>query len=330
MSDKKGSASSVLLVIIVIVAVAAIFFISSGGRLPFSLGSAGISYDNTVITVTDKLISDLRPISNSETNLLFFVTNKGDKTVDSVDMRIVDKVGFDIKSLQCHEDELSGRVAVAGSSCEIRKIASGDSREVRIVMETNVDLEPTDEPAPALVKYKISFPYSGKRFAQIPVVGAERELPAGVRFLIDSPTVGPVQVDVEPPVGAKREVDGRLVDENFGREGLTFAVNLKFSDVGAPSGSREPVVFKDDSVQVKLENVEVETCDGKKPGAQGDTIKLDVKDQKLPFEIKCTMRPTGSDIQSHIFATLDVQFDYTYSFTVSESNFQIIPPVRTT
>ncbi len=328
----KASSTLTIVVLVLIVVVAVMVlpnlgltFSGSGGNVPIS----NIEYSNDVITVEDFSISDRSPFSGTSIAMSFSVKNNGDNDFDeSNDLTVTftDLPNIDGIKLKCPD-----YVTFVSDdfSCKIKNLESADSKMVQAEFAVKSGI--TDEIKTSTIKYSVSYNLDGVIEAKIPVVESPTFLPNDARFEASAPTYGPIQVSIRPPVGKERIENGRTITDNFAYTNLPFSLELSVNDIG--SLNHEQVKFEKanldsgrEKFQISLENLEVILCDKTtKKISDGTQTLITTPEQKIPFDIKCNMKPTGSEN----YYIGDVVIRYAYDYRLLGSETLTIRPFKT-
>ncbi len=313
----KGVSASIVVVALVVVLVAVFVFYNSGS-LPFSPTK---TYDNTVIHLTQKLISDSTPLQNEKVNIMFYVTNQGDKTVNDVKVNFFDIVGFSNNVLLCQTGDSTQMVqSTDGRTCDIMNILPGDARQVSLTITAS---SPTSQ---GIVQYSVGYDYSGTRTIEIPIIDQGASLPSGIHYIINPSTVGPIQVSIQPPVGSQQVVNGNAVTENFARLNVPFTLQFSVSDVGNPEGTKMQTVLQPSTLTVSATKFSIDQCvsdyqfSKTQTSASGSTV-TNTHALAIPDDtsVTCVMEDDSSAINVFDMGTVQISFNYHYSFENTDS-----------
>ena len=329
--------AAISIIIIIIIAVAAIiilprlginFVVPGGGNVPIST----VKYSNNVISIDEFSISDRSPFSgkNIDTTgsvtIMFSVTNNGDKDFDNskpdgnknLEVEFTDLPNIAEMKLVCPDGT---EVKSPRFVCEITKLESFDSKRITAEMKVKTGIK--DEIQISQIKYSVSYRMVGGVEARIPIVEDPLFLPQGAKFQAGTPTYGPIQVSIKPPVGRERKVAGQTVIDNFAYKNSPFNLELRVSDVG--SLVKEQVKFEkaEEKLEIKLENLQTVFCDKMTKNEAGDVTTL-VKEpeQKVPFDIVCNIKSALNEQtrdQNYFIGSVSVNYNYDYKLTGSET-----------
>lgn len=312
----KGISAAIIVVVIVIVAAAVFLF--SQNLLP--IGTTTRTYDNTIIHLTQKLISDNTPLVGEKVSIMFSVANQGDKAVNDVSVNFFDMPGFSNSQLSCQTGDSTQMVPSSdGRTCDIMNIQPGDARQVSLTIVASGDTPQ------GVVSYSVGYDYSGTRMVEIPIIDPGATLPNGINYIVNPATVGPIQVSIEPPIGSQRVVNGNTVTENFARTNIPFTLKFSVSDVGNPEGTKGPIVLQSSSstpgLNVTVTKFKIDQCDTPKLQISGRTATND-KALTVPDDtsITCVLEyDSNTPITPFEMGTVQISFNYHYSFTNTES-----------
>lgn len=341
MGKRKGQTSNAIIIIIIIAVVIVAYFvltnpdILSGFNLDFGRGGETVKpYSNDIITLTGKTISNKNPLAGSTTTIEFYVNNNGDKIVEYAEVFFTDLPGLsDFKIMQCEGgrkekmndverkcifDKGSSECKEADNDC---RLSSFDARKVRVVLTTDQSIKTT---RPITIRYQVSYLYGGKRTIRIPIVNDIAQLPKEVKFDPGKQTYGPIQVDVEPPVGREREELKQRIVENFAYQDTPFSITFNFKNIGSSSlGTIEPVILAGNSLTVSLENLQMVLCDKLETATGSTTLILKEGNVnggwKIPFSVSCSLQSAVTEsTRAYEIGNMTLDFKYNYKFMNSE------------
>ncbi len=312
----KGASAAVVIIVLLIIGIAVYFLFTSGGNVGLFQGGGPViserSYSNDIISIEDKSISIVDPFANSETSLSFDVKNNGDKDVD-VKVIFTNLPGFSSIEIKCGDTQFGAGARECDFSGQNR-LKSLDAKKITAVL-TAADLKVV---TPVKIFYEVNYNYHGEKEGRVPILGVDtKNLPSGVSFITSSSTYGPVQVDIDPPVGRRKQENNAVVTENFGREGLPFSMKFSFRNVG----KAKEIVLNDGSQILEFDKneLEIDNCDrlASKNGVW--SLSADEKFDGKPLTVGCTFKPKLSDVGLYEFVDIKVSFDYMYRLTFEDS-----------
>lgn len=304
----KGQAAVAAVIIIVIAIVVLFVYFGQGGiSLPGFTGAQEIVYNNAVVTVTDKMVSDRVPFDGQKTTIEFTVRNNGKGEVKGVSVSLEPPTGF-TSSLKC------GDASSAARKCTF-DMDEGDATDVLITLTA---LEGITQILPVDVRYSVEYKYSGEREVHIPVVGDRDDPPRGQTFFTGDSSIGPLQISVTPPP-ARQTADGRSAV--FAVSGIPFKLDFSISDVGGVgTGSVEPVVLKGNQLTLETsQNLKIIFCD--KIDADTKALK---DDEEVPFDESCRFEATGAGGEVADSSVKIKLNEYAYKISLVDS-FTIVP-----
>ncbi|MDI6798889.1 MAG: hypothetical protein QMD12_02750 [Candidatus Aenigmarchaeota archaeon] len=305
---RKGGAGTIILILIIAVIGIAVFYFLS--RKPptdqTQPDQTQPRYKNDVITVESISISNPEPYSNGITTLSFLVRNNGEFPAD-VKIDFFSIPGFVFKSLYCDLVPTNER------KCEF----SGDnSIEPLSYREVSLTLQAPNVSSPTsfTISYYIEYNYSGFRKMDIPIVdGITRKEPLG-KFEQSKPTYGPVLLEFEPPIGAERKEDNRIIREYWARQNEPFLVKMRFRHIGSGSvGNILPVNISKEKIRFNISEIEIAQnlpCDF-------DEYIKPRKDVLVPKDLMCHFISTTD--QPEVTGTIYAEFNYTYRYIRTET-----------
>ena len=302
----KGVSGGAVVLILLILVVVGYLFLSGAFTGQQCLVNCGtVSYSNNVISLENKIVSVVNPISGSKTNIEFNVKNNGDKTVNDVSVDFGNPAGFSAVNLDCG----TGAQKKSATSCSFNLDSLDDRKIVTTLTAASFSSLTTVD-----IFYKIEYPYSGSRSGMIPVLGKNvASLPPGISFTQAPGTIGPVQATIQPPVGALGQQGGATSHENFAKEGRQFHITFDIQNIG----NAKQVILAKQKI-LTLDGADIEACN------KLDNSGMMLGDEKLPLTVQCTLTPTFTNIELYKFINVNVnyQYDYTLQFT---DRFTILP-----
>jgi hypothetical protein len=139
------------------------------------------------------------------------------------------------------------------------------------------------------------------------------------KYTISDPSVGPIAVDFEPPVGAETRQGNQVVKEYWGVKGDSFEVRMNFKQAIQTnvltniSGSR---------IKIKLQGLSIDSksnCDFN----SGLTAKFTVPVGQTQTPLSCFFTATPFST-SETMTVIDVNFAYTFE-TIKDETFTVTP-----
>jgi hypothetical protein len=330
----KGSAGAIAAVVAIVVVAVAGYLIFSQGAFPgLGILQTG-SFSNNVVSVENLVVTDSQPFEGSETSVMFFVRNSGEETIDEVVVDFFDMPGFDKSSMKIKcgfADEFS-----SSSKCSIRDFEPFDVQPVEATFRASPLQLNTDQRYD--VRYSVGYFFETSREAFIPIVSDVATAPRNVRFSLSKAPYSPVQVVIEPPVGAVRTEGSSTITENFARTGSSFKLKFSASDVrGGVDPDIETVEFGGDSGYMVLsaDDFDISVCDRFKLSTDLSDDELGVKVTKdtnpflrvtavpseeieVPFTAECSMTPHAQRIDDP-FVLGKVRIDYGFEYLIKSS-----------
>jgi len=269
-------------------------------------------YKNEVLVQDKYVLTRTNPFTDSTTSIRFYLKNFGR---DPVPKAIVNF--FDLKNMS-HSLTCQGGSQLDDHTCEFTDILSLDSRYISLTINTPSGDE-IKSPTNFVIKYKISFDYSGFRRLIIPVIDDMQESEPQNKYTISDPSVGPIAVDFEPPVGAETRQGNQVVKEYWGVKGDSFEVRMNFKQAIQTnvltniSGSR---------IKIKLQGLSIDSksnCDFN----SGLTAKFTVPVGQTQTPLSCFFTATPFST-SETMTVIDVNFAYTFE-TIKDETFTVTP-----
>lgn len=314
MKGDSGTAIVAVIILVIAIAVLFIYFGGSGGlNIPGFIGAQPVVYSNDIIAVIDKFVSDNVPYEGQDTTIEFTVKNNGQGVAEGVKVMLDPPTGF-TSSIRCGDKQ----------SC-IFDLDEGDAVDVMINLKAIEDVEqilPTD------VRYSVSYPYNGSREIHIPITQNKNTLPRGQTFFVGDPTYGPVQISVTPPDPRPTSDGGTAVYAVSGPPATPFEMSFRVDNVGGGGfGTVKPVVMSGDDLKLTLTNLDIVFCDKidaatKSLSIRSGTSQFGITGFQVPFEVKCTFKPTST--QELADGKMIIDFGYEYELVFSEK-FSILP-----
>lgn len=320
------------IVVLIILAVAAVvilprlginFALPSGGNVPVQT----VKYSNNVISIEDYSISDRSPFSGETPDLtgsvtiMFSVKNNGDKDFDDSNqngnrnLRVTfeNLPNIDSMDLRCPDGTIVNK---APFICKIQKLESLDSKRIQADMKVRPGIK--EQIQISQIIYSVSYRMTGGVEAKIPIVEDPIFLPQGAKFQVGSPTYGPIQISIKPPVGRERKIGSQTIVDNFAYKNSAFNLEFSVNDVG--SLQKDPVKFgKGEKLEIKLENMQAVFCDKLNKNSAGDVLTLITDpEQKVPFNTACNIKSISSS-ESFLIGSLSIKYEYDYKLTGLET-----------
>lgn len=307
----RGQAAFAVILIIAIIAVVGYLLYSSGGFPGQSIGT--VTYSNNVLSLDDKTVTSRTTFPGDTIGIGFNLQNNGDREISDI------RVSFNLPAYVESSTIKCGFVAdsLKGSFCDIRSIESLDQQPVSLDMKLVGDIG-TSSSISIPVTYSVRYNYDGENFIRIPVVDDPDLVPSGLSYTIGTPTYGPVQVTIDPPVGREREVAGTRVVENFAFQDKPVSFKFRFSDV---TSSRSLVKLTREGLKITLDGLQLIPggCD-----RLDDSLNLKNDEEELPLSISCSMRAVPSADGGVRFGEIHVSYAYEYTISGTE-NFVVTP-----
>jgi hypothetical protein len=298
------------------------YLIFTGTRLEDIFKPAGPKYDNQIITVVSKIADPATPYAGTLAMLNLEIQNKGDYAVEYTEVAFTDIPGFELVDLICETGSRQGRKCVFEGE---NKIGIFETRAVSAVLKAAEVSTKTK----VTVVYEISFKYQGFRRAQIPILPENaKDLPKGVSYSVSAPTVGPIQVEFEPPVGRTRVEKDVTIVENFARENVPFTITFTVKDIVSP---KSPVVFGTggNTIRISTDKLSVIDCNkfeisSAQQSSEYNTNLVLSQAEELPFTIQCIFK--GAAVGSLAYGTgiVDAYLEYMYK-NIGSQSFTILP-----
>jgi hypothetical protein len=267
-------------------------------------------YKNDIMVQEQPILTRTNPYTDSSTSIRFYLRNYGRDTVPKAFVNFFDFHGME-HSLTCQ-----GGSQVDDHTCEFTNIPSFENRFVSFTIYT-----PSDIPAPTsfVISYEISFDYSGSRRIIIPVIDDMQESEPKNKYSISDPSVGPIAVDFEPPIGAEKQQGDQTVTEYWGVKGDSFEVRMNFKQAVETSVVTN---ISASDIKLKLQGLSIDSklsCDFN----SGLTAKSTVSVGQSSVPLSCFFVPTSFS-GSEKMTTIDVNFAYTFD-TIKTVTFTVVP-----
>ncbi len=307
------ASSNPIIIIIFILAIGGFAYIYSTGGIPssfqFESGTPLILYNNEIIKISNKFISDNSPFSGQSSNIEFVLTNVGNAgTIKGVNIELNPTTGFN-SDITCNNLSCSNLEILEGEDVNVIISLTALTREEGITQITPVD-----------VRYSISFPYIGEREASIPILNNRNTLPQGQKFSLGHQSNGPIGVNIIPP--SPRSTGDTT--EIFAINEIPIKITYSFNNLGNSFGGViNPITFKENQINIITSNLEYIFCD--KLNDSG-TIKEDINKIDIPFQIICTYEPKSVDD----FTLGNIKVKYEYNYKISFTDKFIINPKEAT
>jgi len=269
-------------------------------------------YKNDVLVQSQYIVTRSNPYTDSTTSIRFYLRNYGRDVVPRAVVSFDDLSGLPVNSLTCQ-----GGVQTDDHTCEYDNIASLDSRYVAITLNTpssDIIKAQTD----FQIKYKISFDYSGFRRIVIPIA-EDPSVPPTIKYSISDPSVGPIAVDFEPPVGAVTKQGDQQIKEYWGVAGDSFDVRMNFKQVVQ---TNEVTNITGDNIQLKLQGLYVDSqskCDF--DSSLHGKFVVSVGQSATPVVCSFGAQSFSGPQTS---TTIDINFAYTFS-TIKTETITVMP-----
>lgn len=258
-------------------------------------------YRNEVLVQDDYVVTRTNPFTDSTTGIRFYLKNYGKDTVPKAVVNFFNLEGLTVSSLICQ-----GGSNVNDHTCEFSNIPSNASRYVSLTLNT---------PSSKIVKaqtdfqinYKISFDYSGFRKITIPVIDDMQERQPKNKYSVSDPSVGPILVDFEPPLGATTTQGNQQVQEYWGVKGDSLEVRMNFRQV-VPTNILTNI--GGNNIRLKLDGLNIDSksnCDFNSDLTAKDTISVGQSSTSLSCSFVSNTFSTAE-----IYANIDVNYAYTF------------------
>ena len=269
-------------------------------------------YQNDVLVQKNYVLTRQNPFTDSSTSIRFNLQNFGRDTVPKA---VVDF--YDLKGM-AHTLTCQGGSQTDDHTCEFTDIQSLDSRYVAITLNTPSS-DKIKSPTNLEIFYKIKFDYAGFRRLVIPVIDDSQEAQPQNKYVISDPSVGPITVDFEPPVGAVATQGNQQVKEYWGVKGDSFDVRMNFKQV---IQTNVPTNITGSNIKLKLQGLSIDSkskCDFN----YGLTAKFDITVGQTQVPLTCGFRATdfsGPETNT----VVDINFAYTFETSKTET-ITIVP-----
>lgn len=264
-------------------------------------------YKNDVLVQTNYVLTRSNPFTDSATSIRFDLRNYGK---DTVPIAVVDF--FDLKNMS-HSLTCQGGLPVSDHTCEFTDITSLDYRHVSLTL-TTPSSDIIKSPTNFQISYKISFDYSGFRRLLIPVIDDTQETAPKNKYTISDPSVGPITVDFEPPVGAESKQGEQTVKEYWGVKGDSFEVRMNFKQAVQTNVITN---ITGSGIKLKLQRLSIDSksrCDFNYDLTAKNTVSL--SQTSTPLSCSFIANPFSGP---ETMTTVDVSFAYTFETIKSET-----------
>jgi len=276
------------------------------------------SYQNDVIVLQNAIVSRVNPFTDSTTSVRFDLQNAGTGAVPRVVVDFFDLKGLTPAGLNCENG-----MQVTDHSCQFNNIPSMDIRHFSITLKTpSADIlkAQTD----FTINYKISFDYSGSRRIIIPVIDDSKKSQPTNKYSISDPSVGPIALDIEPPVGAIQQQGDQQVKEYWGIKGDYFDVIMNFRQV---VDTNVPTNVSGSNIHLQLHGLYVDSqskCD-----FNSDlTSKIDITVGQTQTSLTCSFKSlaftNAENTVGEKTTTVDASFSYTFE-KIRSTTITVVP-----
>lgn len=290
----------------------ALFLLLAVAILTGCVTTTSTPYRNDVLVQDQYVLTRSNAFTDSTTSIRFYLRNYGRDTVPKAVVSFFDPSGLSVNSLTCQ-----GGFQTDDHTCEYDNIASLDNRYFAITLNTPSS-DRIKAPTDFQIKYKISFDYSGFRRIVVPVT-EDPSIPPTIKYSISDPSVGPIAVDFEPPVGAITKQGNQQIKEYWGVAGDSFDVKMNFKQVVQ---TNEVTNITGDNIQLTLQGLDVDSqskCDFDS-GLHG---KFTVSVGQSTTSMVCSFR-ARSFSGPQTSTTIDINFAYTFS-TIKIETITVTP-----
>lgn len=283
--------------------------------------TASTPYQNDVIVQENYVLTRINPFTDSSTEIRFNIRNAGRDVVPRADILFSDLQGLQ-GNINCQGGTQIG--TEKNPDCEFTNIDSLDSRYVSLTIYTP-SADNIKSPQQYQITYKISFDYSGFRRIAIPVVSDPSQQPQN-KYSVSDPSVGPIEVDIEPPIGAVSKQNNQQVNEYWGVAGDSFDVRMNFKQAVQTD---VPTKITAGNVKLTLQGLDVDQkskCDF----SSGLTSNFDITVGQSQVALTCSFVPQQfSTAIAETMTSIDVNYDYNFETTKTET-FTVYPRQTTT
>ncbi len=283
--------------------------------------TASSPYKNDVIVQENYVLTRTNPFTDSSTEIRFNIRNVGRDVVPKADILFSDLQGLQ-SSVTCQGGSL--QYIDNHPECEFTNIDSLDNRFVSITVYTP-SAGKIKSPQPYQITYKIIFDYSGFRRILIPVVDNPSSQPQN-KYAVSDPSVGPIAVNIEPPIGATSKQGNQQITEYWGVKGDSLDVRMDFSQVVQTD---IPTKISAGNIKLTLQGLYIDqksNCDFN----SGLTSNFDITVAQNQVPLTCSFVPQPfSSPTSETMTSIDVNFAYTFE-TAKTETFTVYPRTTTT
>ncbi|MCD6371314.1 MAG: hypothetical protein J7L39_01185, partial [Candidatus Aenigmarchaeota archaeon] len=247
--------STAVLAILAILVFGALFFVMFGMQ-GGNQGIGTLQYKNDLITVEDYTISNPKPYPGSSVTIKFTLRNNGPEDIENVKVDFFDTSGLG-KSVTCVK---RGKES---TSCDSITIESLDFVSVSAIINI-----PEESKIPTLregkadvrkIRFKISYPVKGQREILIPLTPDRYKEPS-MKYEISVPSYGPIQINIQPPMGGITVVDGKEVIRYYGVAGEQVSIKFSFSNVGTVGRTLDPLEIKEVDISYPSNLLTLQGC----------------------------------------------------------------------
>jgi hypothetical protein len=281
--------------------------------------TATIPYQNDVIIQENYVLTRANPFTDSSTSIRFNIRNVGRDVVPKADILFTDLQGLSA-GITCQDGTQIGNQKNPG--CEFTNIDSLDSRYVSIIIYTP-SADAIKSPTSYQITYNISFDYSGFRRLVIPVVDDPSHQPQN-KYAVSDPSVGPIEVSFEPPIGAISKQGNQQTTEYWGVKGDSFEVRMDFKQAVQNVVS---TAISGSNIKLSLQGLNIDSkskCDFN----SGLTANFDIVVGQSQASLTCSFLPQNFNT-AETNTVIDINYAYTYS-TVKTESFTVYPRGTTT
>jgi hypothetical protein len=276
--------------------------------------NAASPYQNDVIIQENYVLTRANPFTDSSTTIRFNIRNVGRDVVPKTDILFTDLQGLSA-GITCQDGTQIGTQKNPG--CEFTNIDSLDSRYISIIIYTP-SADAVKSPTSYQIIYNISFDYSGFRRLVIPVVNDPSHQPQN-KYAVSNPSVGPIEVAFEPPIGAISKQGNQQTTEYWGVKGDSFEVRIDFKQAVQNAAS---TAISGSNIKLSLQGLNIDTkskCDFN----SGLTANFDVVVGQSQASLTCSFLPQNFNT-AEMNTVIDINYAYTYS-TVKTESFTVYP-----
>jgi len=274
-------------------------------------------YKNDVITVEDYVVIESNPAPGSTTTIKFSIMNNGDKAVPRVVVNFYDTKGINT-NVECNNGN-----RINDHSCEYTNIESLEDRNFAINFKIP-EMQDLRGQMSFNIFYSITYDYSGSRRITIPIIDSDNtkiKQPV-TKFQTGDPSIGPIAVDFDPPLGRTSKQGNQIINEYWGVKDSPFEVKANFKQVGTTAvGTIVPTNITAGKASLKLTGMVVDpdrNCDF--TGTSGTIYSS--SDVTVPASLVCSFRASLTSVcppNCERTVAIDALFSYTYSIQRSET-----------